>query len=86
MVNKTSTIKRICGPGLTQSVVFAGYRGSVSRAEKCEVDVQLQRTLVHLQVFHYGTYYGFLPVPVLSTPLTRLKHLERRTHFKKCLR
>ena len=63
MVNKTSTIKRICDSGEAQVLenLVCLKRDPEEGVQKCEADVQMQRTPVSLQAFDYGTLSGFSP-------------------------
>ena len=64
MVNKTSTIKRICDSGEEQALkrdLICSKRDPEEGVQKCEADVQMQRTFVSLQAIDYGTLLGFPP-------------------------
>jgi hypothetical protein len=65
MVNKTSTIKRICDSCEAQDLkgdLVCSKRDPEEGVQKCEADVQMQRTRVTLQALNYDTLSGFLPV------------------------
>lgn len=83
MVNKTSTIKRICDSGEAQALesnLVCLKRDPEEGVQKCEADVQMQRTPVSLQAFNYDTLLGFSPSPLLHAAP------KNPAHFKKCVR
>lgn len=93
MVNKTSTIKRICDSGEAQvfkTDLVCLKRDPEEGVQKCEADVQMQRTPVSLQAHDYDTLSGFSPrrwaeLCNSDTP----KHADvnfYRAHLRKCVR
>ncbi len=57
MVNKTSTIKRICDSCDSKKGLECSKRDPEEGVQKCEADVQMQRTSVLLQAVDYDTLF-----------------------------
>jgi len=68
MVNKTPTIKRICGSGES-----ARSGDSVGRVQKCEVDVQMQRTLCNCKPSIIAWFTGFYQSPGSTKAITAFR-------------